>query len=495
MGIVLKQTVKNTVISYAGLIIGYINIIILYPTYFSLAEFGLISLLMSVSFVYSQLSAFGLVNTIIKFFPHFRNEDKTHEGFAVWMIALMSVGFVLITALYLLFKPLIDEAFIENSPIFLEYYYWIIPLSLFTLLFNVFESFARAIHQTVLSAFLRDVVFRLLTTAGIIAVAFGWLTFDQFVVYFVMIHAVIFVALYFQIIISKEYRFFSFINKIERTKLRRIINYGFFTLLSISSYYIALNLDRIMLGSMVGLDIVGIYQIYIFVGTVIVFPYRALGRIAVPLISDSWKNNDLQKIDIMYKKTSLMLLIISVILYIGIIVNENNLLLLLKKPEFAGTFGIFIVIGLSFVIDATGGINSDILATSDKYRVDTVFNIIFLAVNVILNFVFIPIYGGVGAALATTLSYLIFNLMKWLYIKIRFKMQPFGIRHLIVLLIAGGALLIGIYLPVIGNVWIDILYRSIIVAGFYFGLILLLKLSEDINEKFFKILRRFGFAR
>jgi O-antigen/teichoic acid export membrane protein len=495
LGIVLKQTFKNTVISYAGLIIGYINIIILYPTYFSLAEFGLISLLMSVSFVYAQLSAFGLANTIIKFFPHFKSEDKTHQGFAVWMIVLMSIGFVFITLLYLIFKPLIDEAFIENSPIFLEYYYWIIPLSLFTLLFNVFESFARSIHQTVFSAFLKDVLFRLLTTAGIIAVALNWITFDRFVVYFVLIHGVIFVFLYLQIIISKEYKFFAFINKIERTKLREIINYGFFTLLSISSYYIALNLDRIMLGSMIGLDIVGVYQIYIFVGTVIVFPYRALGRIAVPLISDNWKNKDLEKIDTMYKKTSLMLLIISLIIYVGILVNENNLLFLLKKPEFAGTFGIFIVIGLAFVIDATGGINSDILATSDKYRVDTLFNIIFLAANVILNFVFIPVYGGVGAALATTLSFFIFNLMKWSYIKIRFKMQPFGMKHLIVLLIAGVSLLIGIYLPAISNVWLDILYRSTIVGGIYFTLVLSLKLSEDVNEKFFKILKRFRFIK
>ncbi|HRE40267.1 MAG TPA: polysaccharide biosynthesis C-terminal domain-containing protein [Ignavibacteria bacterium] len=495
MGIVLKQTLSNTIVSYAGLIVGYINIVILYPTYFSITEFGLVSLLMSISFVYSQISAFGISNTVLKYFPVFKSEDKRHNGFISWILLLMSAGFVVITLLYIIFKPAIDASFVENSPIFLEYFYWIIPLSLFQLVFNVFESLARSIHKTVLSTALRELIFRLLTTLGIILVAMKFLSFDQFVIYFVLIHGLIFVVLFGQIVFSKEFKLFSNVNLFKRDKLKEVINYGLFTLISISSYYIALNLDRIMLGSMVGLEIVGIYQIYIFVGTVIVFPYRALGRIAVPIIADCWKKNDTEKIKMMYKKTSLMLFIISGLIYTGILVNEHNLLALLKKPEFAGTFPIFIIIGLSFLIDSTGGINSDILTTSEKYRVDTLFNVLFLIANVILNFIFIPWFGGIGAAVATTLSFVIFNITKWYYIKHRFNMQPFDSKYIIVILILGVSLTIGYLLPIIENVFLDLTYRSIIVAGVYLTLTISLKISEDINEKFYKVLARVGIKK
>jgi O-antigen/teichoic acid export membrane protein len=495
LGIVLKQTFKNSVYAYLGLAIGYLNTIIFYPAYFSISEFGLITLITSISFIYSQLSTLGIVNTIIRYFPVFKTENLFHRGFGSWIVLIMSVGFVIVTVLYLIFKPLIYAMFIDNSAMFLDYYYWIIPLSLFMLLFNTFESFARAIHKTVMSVFLRDVLFRLLNTAGIFLFAFGLLTFEQFVIFYVLIHCIIFIALYLQIILSNRYKFpFSF--KLINTKeLKEIIYYGLYTLLSFSSYYIALNIDRIMLGSMIGLDIVGTYQLYIYIATAIVFPYRALNRIATPIIADHWKHKKINDIRIFYNRTSIMLMIISAILYIGIIVNENNLVKIINKPEFIGNFNIFILIGFSFVLDATGGINSDILSTSDKFRIDVLYNVIFLVLNIILNFIFIPLFGGIGAAVATTISIITYNILKWYFIKKTYKMQPFNSKYLIVLVIAGAALLIGLYLPEIDNVIIDILYRSIIVAGFYFGLILLLKLSVDINEKFFKILRRFGLAR
>lgn len=96
MGIVLNQTFKNTFVSYIGLVIGYVNVILLYPIYFSIAEFGLISLITSVSFVYSQLSAIGIENTFLKFFPSFKSEDKHHNGFLTFSIIIILTGFSLL---------------------------------------------------------------------------------------------------------------------------------------------------------------------------------------------------------------------------------------------------------------------------------------------------------------------------------------------------------------------------------------------------------------
>jgi hypothetical protein len=74
-------------------------------------------------------------------------------------------------------------------------------------------------------------------------------------------------------------------------------------------------------------------------------------------------------------------------------------------------------------------------------------------------------------------------------------MQPFNFKNLLVILIGGAALLIGLYLPPLGNIFADIIYRSTLVAGFYFTALLLLKVSKDINDKFDKYARKFKFIR
>ena len=490
MGVIQEQASKNTIISYIGLVLGAINILYLYRIYFTIEEFGLISLLAAIMIVFSQLSALGVVNTIIRFFPFFKTENKKHQGFIAWMSLITVFGFLLFTLVYLIFKPLIEDAFINNSPIFLKYYYSVIPLAFFALIFNVLEAIARTIHKTVYSAFLKEVLFRFLTMIGIILVAYNLLAFYDFVIYFVIINGFIALLLCIQVISSKEFKYTINLKTIPFSEVNDFFRYGLYSLFAFSAYYITLNIDRIMLGSLIGVDIVGIYAIFLFVGTVVAFPKRAMTRIVVPIIADCWKRNDKEQIDKLYKSTSLVLLIISFLIYIGIVVNEHNVMKVLNKPELYGHFNIFIFIGMAFLIDAVGAINSDILSTSKKFRYDTLFNFLFLLTGVILNYILIPVYGGMGAALATVASMIVFNIGKWFFIKRKFNMQPFSIKHMIIILTGIFSIVIGINLPEIPNIILDIIYRSTIVSIIYLGIIIPLRISKDINEYFFSFINK-----
>ncbi|MBE2255541.1 MAG: oligosaccharide flippase family protein [Ignavibacteria bacterium] len=495
MGIVLNQTFKNTFVSYIGLIIGYVNIILLYPAYFSIVEFGIISLLTSISFVYSQLSAIGIENTFLKFFPSFKTDDKHHNGFITFSIIVILIGFSVVTLFYILFKPLIVESFIEKSPLFLNYYFWLIPLSFFILVFNILESISRAIYKTVISVFLKEVLFRILITIGIILVGFKVISFEYFVYFYVLIHSLIFLILFIYIYRLKEYKFWSSKNTLNKKNYKELFNYGVFSFLAFSSYYISLNVDRIMLGSMVGLEMVGIFQLFVFVTTVIGFPTRALTKISVPVISDCWQKNNVSEIFNIYFKSTINLFIISSFIFICIITNFDNLIKILNKPEFNDTFFILLFLGLSFLIDATGGVNSDILSTSKKYKFDSLFNVSYLVAGILLNLIFIPLYQGVGAAIATALSILIVNIIKWNFIRRNFKMQPFNFFHFKILCIACIVFILGFILPKMENFLLDAIYRCITISILYFTLIISLKISEDINEKFYKILARVGIKK
>lgn len=485
MGIVRKQALANSIFSYIGVALGYLNLIILFPTFFSSDEFGLVSLIIYVSTIYSYFSAVGLANTIPRFFPFFKTDDKLHNGFMSYILLLGVAGFIVITILFILLRPLIISAYIDKSAAFVDYYYFLIPLSLFTLLYNVFEATARAIYKTGFATFLKEVLLRLFTTIGILLFVFKILDFNGFIYFYVIINGVCAILILFQIISSKEFVFKFKFKDLSKEKFFEIMKYGGFLYISSASMIIGQGgADALFLGSMVGLSIVGAYTIYMRIATLIYVPMRSLSKISVPIIANCFKENDTKQIADIYKRTSLIQLIFGCLIYIGVIINKHNLFFFLKKPEYIDSFNIFYFVGIAVLIDISVGLNSEIIVNSPKYKFDPLFNVILLIVSITANYLLIPVFGGVGAALAAIASFFTFNFIKWLFIAINFKMQPLDYKQLIVIGITIVSYLIGNAIPIINNVFIDVIIRSSIVTIIYAGIILLLKVSPDLNERF-----------
>ncbi|MDX5437582.1 MAG: hypothetical protein LPK03_10330, partial [Pontibacter sp.] len=112
-----REGIWNTTISYAGILIGYVNTILLFPNYLDEAEVGLTRLLLSISVMYAQFSALGFVNMSVRYFPYFRDKDRQHNGFLFLLLSVPLLGFILTTALFLLFKPAVVGYYIDNSPL------------------------------------------------------------------------------------------------------------------------------------------------------------------------------------------------------------------------------------------------------------------------------------------------------------------------------------------------------------------------------------------
>jgi O-antigen/teichoic acid export membrane protein len=107
-----------------------------------------------------------------------------------------------------------------------------------------------------------------------------------------------------------------------------------------------------------------------------------------------------------------------------------------------------------------------------------------------LNYVLIPKYNGLGAAIAYLLTTLLVNFCTWFYLKYRFKMQPFSYKHLLVIIIAVVSWAAGRYFWRMPNVLLDIVIRSGIAAAIYGLLAYYFKISADINEKVDKTLKK-----
>jgi len=400
MGIVKKQAYKNTAVSYIGMIIAYINTVLLFPFFVNAAEYGFYNLIISVSVLYSLVASMGVPSIIAKYFPHYRTDDRKHNGFIHWSAGIALIGFVAATVIYILFKPVILAEYINKSPLFVQYYYYLIPLSFFVVIFNYLEMTGRVVYQTIYSNFLQNILLRLFTTVFLVMIAEKWINFNDFIFLYIGSNGVICFLLLLSIIITGKFSYQIGDYGFKAIKKREIINFGLFTLISSAVYVLLQKVDTLMLSSIVGDAVQGVYSWYFNIAIVISVPAQALSRTTYAIVADSWKSNNMVNIAEVYYKTSIVQMVFGCLLFIGVIVNRENLYTIARNKDFINPayFSIFLVIGLGFLVDITGGLNTYIISTSHKYRLITLFVIVAVIFCVGLNYILIPKYKGLGAA-------------------------------------------------------------------------------------------------
>jgi len=116
---------------------GFVTTGILLPNYLEKDEVGLLGLLPAIAVVLAQFINLGLNGAGTRYFPYFRNIDRQHNGYLLIVCLTTLVGFAICVGGLMLFQPWIIERYSENSRLFVDYYYLLIPLALFTVFFNV----------------------------------------------------------------------------------------------------------------------------------------------------------------------------------------------------------------------------------------------------------------------------------------------------------------------------------------------------------------------
>jgi len=76
MGIVLKQSFKNTLILFLGFAIGGMNTLFLYTNFLHEDYYGLIVFLLSTANIILPLLVFGMQSTVIKFFSAYKSKQE-----------------------------------------------------------------------------------------------------------------------------------------------------------------------------------------------------------------------------------------------------------------------------------------------------------------------------------------------------------------------------------------------------------------------------------
>ncbi len=238
-----------------------------------------------------------------------------------------------------------------------------------------------------------------------------------------------------------------------------------------------------MVGSIQTMYITGVYTMSLFIANTIDVPSRALFNITAPIVSKAWKENNLAEIRDLYTRSSINLFVIGAFFFLLIWLNVDDLFSILPKGDvlLEGKYVIFYA-AMAKLIAQLAGINNFVINYSKYFRFNFYAIVVLAVVNINLNLYLIPIHPITGAAIATMISLIIFNVLKVSFLMYRYKMHPFSIKTIWAIMLAVGCYFLISYLPMTSFAIVNILIKSLILGGVYGSLVLWLNLSPDINN-------------
>jgi len=479
MGIIQRQGIQSTIITYAGIFIGFLSLLWVQPNFLKAEEVGLTRVLFSFSFLVSTVLPMSAGNVIARYFPRFRDAAAKHHGFLGFILLFPLIGILICFPLLYFLKPLIVAQYVEESPLFASYFSLIFPLSLILTLLAIVNNYLYSIFRPLLPALGQEIIIRLLFIFLVFWYASGQLSLENFIYAFVGTYLMQLLLVVYQLLKIGNISLKPDRSLLTPQFIKEIRKYAWMVFLAgIASMAIKL-MDVIILGQFVPLALVGVYGIAAFIPIFIEAPINALDKVANAQIAHSWEKNDIQNIQDIYYKSARYLFLLGGLLFLLITLNAPYVLKWLPNEYYQG-LPVISILSLSALFNLMTGSNSSIIFTSEKFTAGAIALVSVAVIDLILLYTFIPIWGIEGAAWATCSASLLYNTFKWLYIKVKFKLQPFDLRTIYISAAILATYGITSFLPLLGNVWMDCALHTILASTLYLILIWYSRAAEDL---------------
>ncbi len=488
MGIVVRQSIKGTLASYLGILVGFVNILFLSTAYLNPTQIGLNSVLISAASLFAFFMQLSINNVAVRYFPFFENKAKKHNNFLNLLLVVPLVGFVLVSLLLYLFKEKIEAQYIERAKLFTEYFYLVPILALLVAYSMVLEAYARAsILRITVPVLFKELGIRLVATMSLLLFAFGFIGFDFYIKLLGLGYFLHILALIAYLKNQNQWLIGVGMPKIKPEMRTEMMRYAGWLLVGSLGTAVTEMIDRFMLGSMKGLSETGIFTLGSFIAIVVEMPRRSMALIISPLVAKAWKNNDMKEIAMLYKKSAITQLLAGGFVFLVIWCNLSSLFVILPNgATYEHSRYVVLFLGLAKLFDMATGSNSEIINNSVYYRFNFVALLLLAILTITANRWLIPQYSYTGAAMATALCIFLFNVLKGGFLWVKVGIQPFNQKTLWAIFSCLVVWLLGSSLPTDSHsrlsAAVAIGFKTTIMSATMLFLVVYFGLSPEINE-------------
>ena len=481
MGIVARQSIKNFLWSNVGILLGALYTFLIIPRVFdeNPAQWGLIQLIIYYSQILIPITLLSVPGVIIRYFPSFKKEGRANDLYSI-SIAIVAVFALLVAILFAVFRGYLisNKDGVEHLS---RYILIVIPVFILSSFYEIFAAWSKVNLKSTLPNFLKDSFLKIWNFIIILLFYFHLITFNTLL------------ALYFSIYLFQASLMLIYIKRFDGPGLRlnrsviratlkkEHFSYMIFGVMGSASFALMNKVDMIMIGKMLSLQEVAFYSIGLAFVAFIQLPEKSISAISVPTLSHLLAKEDHKGILTLYRKTSINQVVLSGYIFLGVWINIHNIAAYLG-PKFGNIEYVVLFLGLAKIVDVFTGLNGTLIGISKYYRASLVMQLILLVLMVGTNLVFIPRYGFNGAAFASFISLSLHNIIKTVFVYVKYRIWPFSFKSMLAILIGLSALFLNRFIPDFEGFLADVLIRSSIFSLFYISLVLGLRISGDLND-------------
>ncbi|HRO40654.1 MAG TPA: oligosaccharide flippase family protein [Flavobacteriales bacterium] len=488
MGIVARQATWNTLLTIVGMGLGFVNMALLFPRLLSPDEFGLTRLLVSIAVVAAQVAHLGGENTVIRYFPYFRDKANGHRGLFGLILGVATAGGLIAMLVLAVFHHRFTIWFNDGSGLYQRFGMLVLPLVMAEVWLLVLRGFSRSVHRSIAPVFAREFLLRVLQTALIAAYALLDMGFTLFLWLYVATFVLTTGVLLFDLWRAGEFRLGLGRMRVGKRMRRSMVRYSLFTFGSGLAAIAVGNIDQVMIGAMLtnGLSQVAYYAVAMFLASVIMLPARALMQPVIPLLAEAWKKRDHAKIQMLYHRTAIIQIVVAAFIFLCLWANVDALFSFLD-PGYAVGKPVLLILGATNVLSLAGGLGAGVISTSRSYWFDAVSGAVLLVLTIVLDYVLILYWGMPGAAWSSLFSIVAVVGWRIVFLYRKFKLWPFDgqtLRAMGVILVVLAAFS---WLPHHGPVVVDMIWRTLLLAALYWPLVHLLGIAPELGAQVLKL--------
>lgn len=201
--------------------------------------------------------------------------------------------------------------------------------------------------------------------------------------------------------------------RFNKSDAKYILSYSVFLIPYMLSSVILAQIDRVMIGNIIGESATGIYSIAYSFGSIPLMMFAALSNAWMPKYFSNMNDKNYVTLDKDVYQIVLLLMIGSIVFsaYIGFFLQ------LILSEEYSSSINYIPLIGLSMFFAIMWNIWGRGIGYAKKTIWTSIAGIISALINVGLNYLWIPKYGLDGAVYATYISYLSMALLGYIFAK------------------------------------------------------------------------------
>ncbi len=470
---ILKNTIKTSIINYIGIIIGVVSVLFIQTEILTEKEIGIIRLILDKSLLILPFFLFGISSVASRFYFYFENDENFYNGFITF---LLGIPLVTLTTGYIISKLFNLSQNIANFQL-------LIYVLFFSLYILIFESHLSTKAKIIYPSFLRNILFRVIFLLILGLYYYEIIDYNKLLIFYTGIYFIHFSLLLIYFLKNLNYRFSINFSLFKHPAIKEIIPYSLFLFLGAGSGVLVTKIDTVMIEEITKSQAyVGIYTIALAIASFIEVPRRPILKLSLPILAKKIKEDKMDDVLSIYRKTAINLLIIGSIIFILIWFNLDLIFHLIPNGSiYAHGKYIVFFIGLAKLVDLAVGVNSEIILSSKYYKWN-IFLMPFLGViSILLNYLLIKQFGYTGAAIATLFSFVLFNFFRTILVLVKLNLSPFTLNYLKVLPLMFLTFLLNYFFKT-DSLFLNSLLSITLVLLFFVLPIYKFRLSADFNK-------------